>query len=177
MTKIFLVPASAETPIWDFCHSNLFRNSKFDIRISRLLCSFHFLMRFFRGRYDFPNINDYTCWTFIHSGFGLFSRLVSLVTYAGQIILNDEHIGLLGTQAAADTADLAHRPCYLAGLFIAARNRHHILIPERRHHNQIAWARLRAGRAAGTLTVINRSKAFDNVKGAELARLRAVAES
>jgi len=125
----------------------------------------------------FAAIDNYFGWAFVHCSFGLLIGLVSGEVYPGQIVLHREYICLFGTDATADTAHLTYRPCALARLLTVTGNNHHILINERNHFNQTAWAGLRAGRTAGALLIVNDSHAVNNVQSIKLARPRTIAKA
>jgi len=101
------------------------------IRIVQTVAAF--FSRLFSNSGGFADLDDYLRRALVHSGFSLLTGLVLFIIQPGQIVLNRKHVGLLGTDAAPDTSDLAHRPCHLAALSAAARNRQHILITERNH--------------------------------------------
>ncbi len=81
----------------------------------------------------FAAVDNHLGRTFIHRSFGLLIGLVSGIVYPGQIVLHREYICLFNTDATADTADFAYRPCALARLLTVTGNNHHILIKERDH--------------------------------------------
>ena len=94
-----------------------------------------------RRRRGWAAINDDAGRAFSHGGFTLRGRLVFYVVEPGQIILDFEHIGLPGADAAGDAADRAHRARDFTGFPAAAGHRHHIFRTERHHLDKVSRAR------------------------------------